>query len=94
MNEQEFNMKCAEYMGGSATQELNDWDMSQWNPYRDANDRNKVIEKMEIHTMFNNASVKWDCYTVITFIDVENVGTSESMEQAQIDCITQVLEAL
>jgi len=92
MNAEEFNLRCAEYMGvdwtGASYPVVSPQD---WQYYTDANLRNKVIEKMRIDTFALTTSMEWTCFTNNTS---KSQATEKSMEAAQIACITKVLEAL
>lgn len=80
----DFKIKCAEFLGVPK----DGWNSIVWDsfdPYNDANDRNKVIEKMEITTSFSLVVRKWRC--LHESCDVWN----ESMEAAQNACIAAVL---
>lgn len=94
--QKEFNLKCAEFMGihidrvGEVWVHYTDFDSIGevgrcFNPYNDANDRNKVIEKMKITTSSSLVVREWRC--LHESCDVWN----ESMEAAQIACISAVL---
>jgi len=95
----EFNRKCAEYMdwpfldydpesGAIYCGDLHSY--AKYDPYHDANDRNKLIEKMGIETfcIVLNGNKAWTCGTdSFPKIYVDNI----SMEAAQIACIASVL---
>lgn len=98
LNEREFNLKCAEYMGlesvglraDGVEEYLNDRGGSQpFNPYQDANDRNKVLEKMRIRTYYNPDLDEWT--SMMIGIEVTHFLSDKSMESAQIQCILEVL---
>lgn len=61
-----------------------------FNPYSDANDRNKVIEKMRISSwiLYNAGNWIWEAFTH----DDKYKAKDKSMEAAQIACISKVLE--
>ena len=62
-----------------------------FNPYSNANDRNKVLEKMQLSTA-RGEDGKWRCLD--GFDNKYNVhATSDSMETAQIKCIEFVLDS-
>ena len=105
MKPEEFNRRCAEYMGIEVVQTCKGWRMRNPDKYdrpkyfslpdycHNANDRNKVIEKMEITTAYRsalaNSDIQWACHTFKS-----DIYADKSMEAAQIACITKVLEAL
>lgn len=100
MNEQKFNKACAEYLdifySESALDIFVEWpDESMprdFDPYSDANDRNKVLEKMKIGTHYSDFSGLWFCSW-----EDKNIGPMETynykdMKTAQNKCIEKVLE--
>jgi len=94
VNEKEFNLKCADYMGYEYVS-ANDVrvfseseDTYTFNPYLDANSRNKVIEKMRINTEWGAGQQSWLCRQF-----GRHYHWDDSMEAAQIACITKVLES-
>ena len=107
MEPEEFNRRCAEVVHPEGSYERNsgndywvirDENGAQGYPmpdfYHDANQRNKVIEKMRITTAWNDTNNHWmvklagrDCLDETSSFGME-------MEAAQIACITKVLEAL
>ena len=103
MKMQEFNLACAEYMGllkhgdGETTDDnfvvLTTGSLviesESYSPHTDANDRNKVIEKMRVKTIFHYPSDTWVCNVCDRLNNKHNY--SISMEQAQVQCIEAVL---
>jgi len=101
MNKQEFNRLCAEYMGYKFKEftepfvSVGVWNESKGNwfpsfdPYSDANDRNKVIEKMGISTI--QTTKGWCVGYHEPYFNYKSI-TDKSMEAAQIKCIQAVLE--
>jgi hypothetical protein len=103
MDAKEFNKRCAEYMDidislnyddeieyseNSGVFELvNRSIVREYNPHLDANDRNKVIEKMRIKT--SPQPFEWMCVCK----RVDTVVMNESMEAAQIACIEKALNS-
>ena len=101
MKHEEFNFSSAKYAFPELNIDLIDGQvvcieedgritLLDWNPYHNANDRNKVIEKMKIGCGTWNGG--WKCVA-----DVPrgfDSAIAKSMEAAQIACITKVLEAL
>ena len=98
MDAKTFNLKCAEFMRikplipfqkGHIPSKINHFVCDkgvEYNPYSDANDRNKVIEKMQIETLFSYGEDEWSCE------DCQfNRTIDKSMEAAQIKCIEAVL---
>lgn len=104
MEDRDFNLKCAELLFDSRrlvqvefspkifVYNMNDnTDYFSFNPLSDANDRNKVIEKMRISTGFRNGvpeKIQWAAYGLSIDLYADN-----SMEAAQIKCIEAVLES-
>lgn len=91
--QKEFDLKCALFFKLAPTIRDNKIfvDGQEFDPYNDANDRNKVIEKMGIATNWRKddiGNITWDC----TFIKLAKLFTDEDMEAAQIACIAAVLE--
>ena len=101
ITEIEFNRLCAEFMGwrydvvfGEVIANVDgDIKGKYFNPYSDANDRNKVIEKMRIDTGWHYENVGSDSDVIIWECDSLRVfGVKDkSMEAAQIACIEKVL---
>ena len=106
MEPEEFNRRCAEVVHPEGSYERNsgndywvirDENGAQGYPmpdfYHDANQRNKVIEKMQMAMVYQYPFERW-------YVDVPHpkrgaiCATNKSMEAAQIACITKVLEAL
>ena len=97
----EFNLKCAKYLGvfySNSNDVFVEWPKEGmprvFNPYYDANDRNKVIENMLIDTDYDNGNKEWVCCKVAE-INNEAISTcvviDSSMENAQVKCIEAVL---
>ena len=106
MKHEEFNFSSAKYAFPELNIDLIDGQvvcieedgritLLDWNPYHNANDRNKVIEKMLINTNYLDDIDKWiaENYSKEDGC-LANGYVNESMEAAQIACITKVLEAL
>ena len=107
MNEQEFNLKCAEFMGYEIYESefpqrtkpdlrfiikgSDSYCPFRFNPYSDASDRNKVIEKMRIMTHYCFMRKMWSCFPLVNSSAYECFD--KSMEAAQIKCIESVLNA-
>lgn len=91
----EFNRKCAEYVGIEYREtpygnygviDIN------FNSYHDANDRNKVLEKMHVRTQYLYSLNKWEGFYLIPPENTHCIVESDySMEAAQIACIASVL---
>lgn len=105
MNDKEFNKLAAEFMwnlvdvgfiGDRLVGETNDGaDVSGFNPATDANDRNKVLEKMQVITLIEHdiegiSEIVWKCGTPLLF-GYDILATNTSMEAAQNACIQAVL---
>ena len=100
MNKQEFNIKTAKYKNPLYDMVIRNDDTylrdingieTPWNPFEDANDLNKVIEKMGISV---NARYG-DNYEVIAWVACNShsrIVESESRTKAQNACIWAVLE--
>jgi len=90
----EFNRKCAEYMEYEFIQSSNgdllltDFNRPvQFDPYHDANHRNKVLEKMRAWCSPWGSGWKCSGDTKTGF----DSGIGKTMEAAQISCIASVL---
>lgn len=59
--------------------------------YNNANDRNKVIEKMRISTM-NYRNTEWECASEPRPDQIETIEYAYKLDDAQIACIASVLE--
>ena len=96
----EYNLACAKYMwpesdiglmnGKVWGEDSNGLIVSGFNPYHDANDRNKVLEKMKVNTTWNDDTSLWWCDFNAVYISDPHYSDS-SMEAAQIACIASVL---
>ena len=98
MDKQRFNILCAEYMGLDKFPYVSDilktycYDketMELFNPYEDANDRNKVIEKMRVTVFCFAEPAKWKSYVN----QMPGDFISESRDESEIACISAVLES-
>ena len=102
--QKEFNIKCAEFMDYDVvgnnkeiamivipSMPYGEPEFIEFNPYSDANDRNKVIEKMRISSwvLYNAGNWVWGAFTHDDKYKVKD----KSMEAAQIACISKVLES-
>lgn len=95
MDEQDFNFKCAKFMGYSPVIKGRDIYIDNYEafrPYSDANDRNKVIEKMRIETVVSTADI-WSCKQYRGVGKEPLCGFENNMETAQVKCIENVLTA-
>lgn len=95
--QKEFNRQCAEFMNYSwltapdglmvTIPPLRGFRSELWNPYSNANDRNKVLEKMRIDTKWIPNNNDWTCASHL----YDDFTRDKSMEAAQIKCIQAVL---
>jgi len=104
MDAKTFNLKCAEFMGYSFVEHsigkydrylgaliLKDKAHLMFNPHSDANDRNKVIEKLRIETSIIETNIWDDPIWVCKVIGTNRDIRGGSMRVAQIRCIEVVL---
>ena len=102
MNPEDFNRSCAEYMGYTIfdryymdSDSTSNGEIKIFDYYGDANYRNKVIEKIRASTNchYYDPSL-WFCDWRDDDGEDQETDLLDSMEAAQIACITKVLEAL
>ena len=99
----EFNRKAAEHVWPECSCELDEDSFvivkdefgrevySCFDPYHDANDRNKVLEKMHIQTWWDYTCDMWGADKDRPQFDIWIIETGKTMEAAQIACIASVL---
>ena len=62
-----------------------------FNPYHDANHKNKVLEKAMINTCYNPHKEIWECDDIESGRNPVSYGLSPRMEAAQNACIWEYL---
>jgi len=102
MKPEDFNRLCAEFMGYTELTSVDPERFTkgncyyQWvgpiNYYHDANQRNKVIEKMEISVERDHVDEEWISYTRGGDGKIEFMQARIDRNESEIACIELVLE--
>ena len=104
MGRKKFNLDCAGFMGllihGDGVTTDDNYvaqttgsiiiERGVYSPYTDANERNKIIEKMRIETVVTTGDI-WSCKKYLGMSKEPLCGTGNSIESAQVECIENVL---